>query len=273
MCAALCALSPEWRSCRFRDGHRFFVRPQDVCAGDSRRPYPLEILRRIDADRIVLCFDGLNPDAVLERAELFERLGPFELASAAASPAGAGSRGDRRRARCAATRRRPAAVADERNRRAREIQREPVAIDDDLGHVGIVQLGRIVDATPQRHITSIGSSGKRRDRFVDHAGLDERFVSLDVDDEIAGHVRGDLRQPVRAALVIGRGHARLAAERAHRLEDALVVGRDDDGRDPCRRRGAPVDVLDHRPPADVRECLAREPGRVIAGGDNGDDSA
>ena len=49
-----------------------------------------------------------------------------------------------------------------------------------------------------------------------------------------------------------------AAERPHRFEDALVVGGDEHRR---HRRGggrAPVDVLDHRPAADVGERLARQ---------------
>ena len=46
-------------------------------AASSRR-HALEILRRVDADGIVRGLDGLDPDAVLERPQLFERFGLFE---------------------------------------------------------------------------------------------------------------------------------------------------------------------------------------------------
>jgi hypothetical protein len=52
--------------------------------------------------------------------------------------------------------------------------------------------------------------------------------------------------------------------------DALVVGGHDHRRNRRRRGGAPVDVLDHRPAADLRERLAREPGRLVARGNDGD---
>ena len=51
-----------------------------------------------------------------------------------------------------------------------------------------------------------------------------------------------------------------AAEALDGRGDPLVVGRDDHGVDAARRRGAPVDVLDHRPAGDVGERLAGEVG-------------
>src|ERR1700681_3156968 len=36
-----------------------------------------EILRRVDAERFVSCFHGLDPNAVLQGAQLLEGLGPF----------------------------------------------------------------------------------------------------------------------------------------------------------------------------------------------------
>src|SRR5688572_8936899 len=46
-----------------------------------RRQQPahlLEVLRRVDADRVVRRLDRLDPDPVFQGAELFERLGAFE---------------------------------------------------------------------------------------------------------------------------------------------------------------------------------------------------
>src|SRR5438094_6922286 len=110
-------------------------------------PDLLQILRRVDAERFVRALDGLDADAVFERAQLLERLGALER-----------RRFERREheQRTAAVRvqtdmsvhGRPAAagIPDVRNRRAREVHREAAAIDDDLGDIRIRQLGRLVDA-------------------------------------------------------------------------------------------------------------------------------
>ena len=71
-------------------------------------------------------------------------------------------------------------------------------------------------------------------------------------------IGGDFCEPIGRAVMVCARHAHLAAELSHRAGDAEIVGRDDDLRDACRRRRAPVDVLDHRAAADVGERLARE---------------
>ena len=79
-------------------------------------------------------------------------------------------------------------------------------------------------------IRSAGLAGKRRDGFVDHRRLDERLIALHVDDEIAVDASaGDLGEPIGAAAMARRRHAHVAAEGAHGVDDALVVGRDDHG--------------------------------------------
>ena len=70
--------------------------------------------------------------------------------------------------------------------------------------------------------------------------------------------------------MIGPGHADPAAERGHRPRDAVVVGRHEDGVDRAGVRRVPVDVLDQGAPADVGQGLARQPGRRMAGGNDGD---
>jgi hypothetical protein len=52
--------------------------------------------------------------------------------------------------------------------------------------------------------------------------------------------------------------------------DPLVVGRDHHGVDPARFGGPPEHVLDHRPAVEIGERLAWQPGRCVAGGDDGD---
>src|SRR5207244_4553196 len=87
--------------------------------------HALEVLARVDADRVVSGFDRLDPDAVFERAQLFERLGTLHR--------GLGKRGDAQQARAAVDVKPDVgpgpdprlALASERNRRARELHVEP----------------------------------------------------------------------------------------------------------------------------------------------------
>ena len=81
-------------------------------------------------------------------------------------------------------------------------------------------------------ISSAGSVANGRDGRVDRLRLEERLVSLDVDDQIAVERRGDFGEPIGAALMRRDGHDGFAAERSDRVEDALVVGRDDHPRRP-----------------------------------------
>jgi hypothetical protein len=68
------------------------------------------------------------------------------------------------------------------------------------------------------------------------------------------------------------GHADRAAEPAHGIRNAHVVGRDNDRVDAPRLRGAAVDVLDHRTTTEVRKDLSGKSCRFVPGGDDGDDS-
>jgi len=50
----------------------------------------------------------------------------------------------------------------------------------------------------------------------------------------------------------------------------LIVGRDDDAREPARAPRALGHVADHRPPADQRQSLPRQPGGMEARRNDGD---
>ena len=62
-----------------------------------------------------------------------------------------------------------------------------------------------------------------------------------------------------------------AAERLDRVRDALVVGGDDDGIDARGVGRTSIHVLDHGPADDIRENFSGETGRVVSGGNDGDD--
>ena len=145
------------------------------------------------------------------------------------------------------------AGTNERDWRARKIQGKVVVVDDDLGDVWILPLALVFYPSAQRahHQRRVGCEW--RNRFVDHRRLNQRFVSLDVDDERCLKARGDFCNSIGAALMPRRRHPRDAAECFNRAEHALVVGRNDDRRDRSRRRGPPIHMLDHWPAVDIRQ--------------------
>ena len=61
--------------------------------------------------------------------------------------------------------------------------------------------------------------------LVDEAWLDERFISLNVDDVGSIRVgRGGFGNTIRSRRVVWRGHDRFGAKIMRRIEDALVIG-------------------------------------------------
>ena len=232
--------------------------------GRRRRQQPahlFEILRRVDADRVVRGFDGLDADAVLERAQLLERFGPLERRRLERRQHEQGAAAIRVEADMSVERRPAAArIAGVRNGRAREVQREAAAIDDDLDDVRVGELGRVVDApVERRHLTRRGRR-ERRDRLVDGARVEQRLVALHVDDDVAVERRGDLGEPIGAGLdgrpaSAARRRRTRATRVAIRRSSVATMTRDDR---PATRRHAPVDVLDHRTAVDVGERLCRE---------------
>src|SRR3954468_13551840 len=113
------------------DGPRIgLLHSGDPSGGDDvrhQRPHAFEVLARVDTDGCVARGDRLDPDAVFERAQLFERFGALH--------GGLRQRGQPQQRRAAIdgeTDVRPGARggltgARERNRRARKIERETVA--------------------------------------------------------------------------------------------------------------------------------------------------
>jgi len=117
--------------------------------------------------------------------------------------------------------------------------------------------------------SSAGSS-IRRHGVGNRLRIDQRLVSLHVDDDVAVERGGNLREPVGAAAVIVAGEAGFAAEALNGVENPQIVGGDDHALHRGRRSGASVDVLDHRTAVDLRERLAREACRTESSGDDGD---
>ena len=180
---------------------------------------------------------------MFERPELLEQFGGFEWCRrqrrqpkqrlAAVHVQSDVFEGARRRA---AVRRRPI-IGD---RRAREIEREAVEGRDDLHQVRILEFLLVGEPPAERRHLDVRIAVERGERFGNHRRLDQRFVTLDVDDEIAVERERDFRQPVGAGAVLRARHPARAFARVlhHRLVDARIVGRDHHLREARRRRDA-----------------------------------
>ena len=184
---------------------------------------------RIHPHRIELGLDDLDPDAVFQGAQLFQRFGSLHgrrrqsgksqqaLAPIHVEPDVApGGRGW-------------TAGPHERHRRPREIQRKALSIDDDLGDVRVVPFAVVVDAPPQRAHHQRRVIPEWCDGLVDHRGLDQRLVALDVHDQIGA--TATMRSP------------RFDPCRSDEKETSCMT---------CRQRLARLDECDHhrsrRPP-------------------------
>jgi len=83
------------------------------------------------------------------------------------------------------------------------------------------------------------------DGGIDDFGIEERFVTLNVDENLAIGVSGNFRNAFGAGTVLGAGHAGFAAESFDGLDDAVVIGGDDDAGGELGKFGAFEDALDH----------------------------
>jgi hypothetical protein len=216
---------------------------------------------------------------VPERAQLFQRLGlldcdrrvprvrPEEPGAVRVDAEVTEDRQPRRQRR---TRRQPARerLARVRDRRAAEVERVAGVVAHHLDRVRVEELGGVVDRDARGRDRRRGALGERMREAADEIGRDQRLVALDVDDQLVvgqGERLGRLREAVGARGMVGAGHDGIAAVRARRGGDALVVGRD-----PHRGRAALPralgDAHHHRLAGDVGERLARQPARRVARG-------
>ena len=156
------------------------------------------------------------------------------------------------------------AVAGVGDRRTGEEHGIALDIDDDLDRIGIVDTRLVGNAVAAggHDLLLVGDKGD--DHFVDDLGNEQRFVALDIQHIVAMIGADDLGDTVASGHVLGRGHDDLAAERSDRIEDALVVGGDQQVVQQGGQRGDLVDTLHHGLAADIAQRFAGQAGRVVA---------
>ena len=105
------------------------------------------------------------------------------------------------------------------------------------------------------------------DEPVEQRGLDERFVALHVEKEVAGEPVDDARHACRAGRTGRVGHQHLGTEAAGDVGHFLGVGEQDDAVGLADLTGAFPDMLDDGLTAEVEHDLARQARRGETGGD------
>ncbi len=81
---------------------------------------------------------------------------------------------------------------------------------------------------------------------VDGLRIDERLVSLDVDDRSHGPMASRRRHAIGTASALGRSHLHVSSKAAHGFEDALIVSEHHHLIQLCGSCCLSIDVFDQR---------------------------
>jgi hypothetical protein len=227
----------------------------------------------VHADGVVLDFGDADFPAVFEPAELFELLDFFEFALGQGGIFKQGVALEDVESEVL-----PIfhvdlllGVADPGDRRAGKIEAVAFEIENRFHDVGIHDVAGVADGRGDGGDLGGGLFEERGDGGVDGGWIDERFVALDVDEDVAFLVRGDFGDSFGAGAVVGAGHAGFPTEGANGVDDALIVGGNDDVMDGLGLLGALVDALDHRLASQRNKRLAGQArGSVTRGNDHYD---
>ena len=111
-----------------------------------------------------------------------------------------------------------------------------------------------------------------RHHGVDHAGIEQRLVALNVDVNIRRALHRDFGHAVGAAAMIRAGEHGFPAESLDGALDARVVGGDHDGGEQTGDADAFDDVLDHGPAGNHGQGLSRKARGSVARGDDSQDA-
>lgn len=201
----------------------------------------------VDAYGVVVNFGYANFIAIFEPAELFELLDFFErsLGERGVFEEGVALEDVEAEVLEMADFYFGGGVAEPGDGSAGEVQGVFVKVEDGFHDVGIHDVGG------RFYGRGYGGDGGGRifenggDGGVDDFGIEERFVALDVDEDLAIDMSGDFGYAFGAGAVLGAGHAGFAAEGFDGLDDAVVVGGDDDASGEFGKLGAFIDALDH----------------------------
>jgi hypothetical protein len=147
---------------------------------------------------------------------------------------------------------------------AGEVQGVFVEIEDRFYDIGIQDVGGGFYRGGDAGDGSGSVFEKGTDGGIDDFGIEERFVALDIDKNLAIGVSSDFGYALGASAVVRAGHASFAAEGFDRFDDAVVIGGDYDPGGKLRKFGPFVNALDHRSTSQRYQGFTGEAGGTVA---------
>jgi hypothetical protein len=139
--------------------------------------------------------------------------------------------------------------------------------EEDFDDVGVKPIVLVRDGMGERGDVPWGLKSEVNE-VIDFMGVDERFVTLDVDPEVGVKLTGDFGDAVGAGAVGWGGEEDLGTEGSGDLGDAIVVGGDDDGGLVSVLGDGFPDPLDHRFAEDWGKRFSRKACGGVAGGND-----
>ncbi|MPM35076.1 hypothetical protein SDC9_81666 [bioreactor metagenome] len=153
-----------------------------------------------------------------------------------------------------------------------EVQGAAEPVHDHLHHVGIPDGFRVGQRFAEGGREGLSVLRKKGGRLVNHDGVQEGFVSLDVDHHVGVFLFGRFRRPAGAVGVVRGREDAVSTEAPHLLQYTLVVRGDHEAVE-NRGKGRPfVDPADECLAADVRQGLAGQARGGVPGRDDAEDS-
>jgi hypothetical protein len=159
-------------------------------------------------------------------------------------------------------------IPDEWNSGSRKIEGKSLSIDHDFDHVGVSRLGCSLEPSPECGHHERGIVEERAERLLDHRRLDERFITLNVDDEFVVEGSRHLRETIRSRPVAGGRHAHESAKSAHCIRNAVVIRSNNDAVQHLTGGRSPIDVLDEGLAGELGKRFSRETRRLVSSGDD-----
>lgn len=148
-----------------------------------------------------------------------------------------------------------------------EVERAAVGGVDDLYGVGVGDVFGCADGFDGGAF-DLGTAGEGAEERVNVLGLQERFVSLDVDVDVCLALEGDGAHAVGAAGQIGVGHLTEPAVDFAEVGDLLAVGGDDDSVELRAAEGSLNDPLQHGATEEWAQHFTGQAGGGEAGGND-----
>jgi hypothetical protein len=162
-------------------------------------------------------------------------------------------------------------IAEPGDGSAGEVQRVFVEVEDGFYDVGIHDVGWSFYGGGDAGDRGGCVFKKGANSGVDDFGVEERFVTLDIHENLAIGVSGNFRNALGAGAVLGAGHAGFAAESFDGLNDAVVIGGDDDAGGELGEFGAFIDALDHGGTSQRYQGFTGQAGGTVASWNYDDD--